>query len=65
MIHRVLSGDRGPPRHIVIANAAAALWTVGKSESLKICAETAAAVVDSGAANSLLERLVALTNASG
>ena len=63
MIRSVLSGDRGPARDIVVANAAAALWTVRKSDSLETCAELAAAAIDSGAAGTLLGRLIALTNA--
>jgi anthranilate phosphoribosyltransferase len=64
MIRSVLAGDRGPARDIVVANAAAALWTVGKSEPLKECAEIAATAIESGAAQSLLDRLIVMTNAS-
>jgi anthranilate phosphoribosyltransferase len=63
MIRSVLAGDRGPAGDIVVANAAAALWTTGKSDSLKTCAEIASAAVDSGAARSLLKRLVEQTSA--
>ena len=63
MIRSVLAGDLGPARDIVVANAAAALWTVRKSDSLKTCAELAAAAIDGGAARTLLGQLVALTNA--
>ncbi len=63
MIRSVLAGDRGRARDIVVANAAAALWTIGKSDSLKTCAEIASAAVDGGAARSLLKRLVQLTSA--
>jgi anthranilate phosphoribosyltransferase len=61
MIRRILAGDRGPPRDIVVANAAAALWTAGRSDALDDCARQAAATIDSGAAADLLARLVKRT----
>jgi anthranilate phosphoribosyltransferase len=54
IIRRVLAGERGPPRDIVVINAAAALWTADKNSSLVECACSAAAAIDSGAAQSLL-----------
>jgi anthranilate phosphoribosyltransferase len=63
MIRSVLSGNKGPARDIVVANAAAALWTARKSDSLETCAQLAATAIDSGAALTLLERLITLTNA--
>lgn len=62
LIRRVLRGERGPARDIVIANAAAALWTVGSDGSLTTCARLAADVIDSHAAAGLLARLVERTN---
>ncbi len=58
IIRQVLSGERGPARDIVIANAAAALWTAGKSDNLIECAQLAAEAIDSGAASRLLAALV-------
>jgi anthranilate phosphoribosyltransferase len=58
VIRGILQGRRGPPRDIVIANAAAALWTVGRSPSLAECARQTAEAIDSGAASGLLARLV-------
>jgi anthranilate phosphoribosyltransferase len=58
LIRGILQGRRGPPRDIAIANAAAALWTVGRSPSLAECARQAADAIDSGAACALLARLV-------
>jgi anthranilate phosphoribosyltransferase len=58
MIRRVLDGDAGPPRDIVVLNAAAALWTAGLSRDLVQCAQRSAAAIDSGAARGLLSRLV-------
>ncbi len=62
LIRGILEGRRGPPRDIVIANAAAALWTVGRCASLTECARQAAEAIDSGAAGGLLARLVEHTN---
>ena len=63
LIRRVLSGEPGPARDIVIANAAAALWTAGRHSSLKLAAQSAAAAIDSGASATLLQQLVEETNA--
>ena len=61
-IGKVLAGRRGPERDVVLANAAAALWTAGRSDSLTECAGMAAAAIDSGAARTLLHRLADYTN---
>ena len=61
MIRQVFSGQPGPPRDIVLANAAAALWTAGHTESLREAAELAAEAIDSGKAKQLLERLAERT----
>jgi len=57
VIRAILDGRRGPPRDIVLANAAAALWTAGRSPSLRQCVRLAAEAIDSGAARELLARL--------
>ena len=62
MILQILQGRSGPPRDIVVVNAAAALWTAGKAETPLACAQVAAAAIDSGAAAELLARLVELSN---
>jgi len=62
VIRAILDGQRGPPRDIVLANAAAALWTVGRSPSLRQCVRLAAAAIDSGAARELLARLADRTH---
>ena len=62
MIRGILRGRPGPPRDIVVANAAAALWTAGRDESLAACARLAADAVDTGATQELLARLVELSN---
>ena len=56
IIQRILEGEHGPPRDVVVLNAAAALWTAGVDSSPTACAEQAAAAIDSGAASQLLSR---------
>jgi anthranilate phosphoribosyltransferase len=63
MIRDILDNRPGPPRDIVVANAAAALWTAGRDPSPKTCAQLAAETIASGAARELLARLVELTRA--
>jgi anthranilate phosphoribosyltransferase len=62
MIRRVLAGEAGPARDIVVANAAAALWAAGRHDAVKAAAEAAQEAIDSGAAANLLQRLVKETN---
>lgn len=57
MIREILDGKTGPPRDIVVLNAAAALWTAGRNESPKACAGLATEAIDNGAAKDLLSRL--------
>ena len=57
MIRDILAGERGPAKDIVVANAAAALWTAGKSNDLRRCGELASTAIDTGAAANLLDRL--------
>jgi anthranilate phosphoribosyltransferase len=62
LIREVLTGRPGPPRDIVIQNAAAALWTAGKSPNPAECAQLAAAAIDTGAARKLLTQWSERTN---
>jgi len=59
IIRDILDGEAGPCRDIVVANAAAAVWTVltDKGVSLKECAARVADAIDSGDAKRLLQRL--------
>jgi anthranilate phosphoribosyltransferase len=57
IIRSVLAGTDGPPRRIVLANAAAALLVAERVASLPDGVAAAAAAVDSGAAGRLLEEL--------
>ena len=58
---RILTGEKGPKRDMVLINSAAALYTVGLSESLKDCVALAAERIDSGRA---LEKLNEFATAS-
>jgi anthranilate phosphoribosyltransferase len=61
MIRQILDNRPGPPRDIVVANSAAALWTAGRDLSLQKCAQHAAAAIFNGNARALLARLVEKT----
>jgi len=61
-IREVLAGKPGPARDIVVANAAAALWTAGAAPSPADGAVLAARAIDSAAARDLLVRLVAISH---
>lgn len=62
MIQRVLGGERGPAHDIVVLNAAAAVWTARQAATLAEAAQLASAAIDSGAARTLLQQLVARSN---
>lgn len=64
LIARVLAGEPGPAREIVILNSAAALWVAGVESELSAAAARAAAAIDSGVARELLARLGRLTHAT-
>lgn len=59
---RLLDGERGPYRDVVLLNAAAALKIGGKAETLKSGAAIAADAIDTGAAKRTLANLVACSN---
>jgi anthranilate phosphoribosyltransferase len=58
-VRRVLAGDHGPHRDIVLLNAAAGLVVGGRATSLAEGVALAASTIDSGAAATTLERFVA------
>jgi anthranilate phosphoribosyltransferase len=62
-IRRILGGEPGPRRNIVLANTAAALVAVGRAEDFAAGARLAAQAIDSGEAQAKLDALVAFTNA--
>jgi anthranilate phosphoribosyltransferase len=61
IIRRVLAGEAGPRRDIVLMNAAAALVVGGKARDFKEAVALAAEAIDSGAAAAKLAALVALS----
>lgn len=58
VIRDLLAGKPGPARDIVLANAAAALLTVGKAADLPAGVQRAAKAIDSGAAEAKLHTFV-------
>lgn len=61
-IQRVLAGQSGPMRDVVVANAAAALWVSGLCDSLDGGVDRCANAIDNGQATEILQELVDLTN---
>jgi anthranilate phosphoribosyltransferase len=64
LMRELLAGGRGALRDIVLLNGAAALVVAGRVEDLRHGADMAAQAIDSGAAQTVLDRLVAMTNAA-
>jgi len=60
---RLLSGERGAPRDIVLLNAAVSLLIAGTVATVPEGVARAAEAMDSGAAARVLERLAAVSNA--
>ena len=61
-LRRLLDGEAGAYRDIVLLNSAAALIIADRAADLRSGVEIAARQIDSGAAKSTLERLVAASN---
>jgi anthranilate phosphoribosyltransferase len=62
--HRVLDGEEGPERDIVVLNAAAGLVVAGLAGDLAEGVEGAAAAIDGGQAGEVLEGLVRASKAA-
>jgi len=62
VIKRVMEGQLGPQRDIVVANAAAALWISGICDGLLAGAERCSRAIDNGQAGEILQELVDMTN---
>lgn len=60
MLRRTFAGEDGPARRYILANAAAALWTVDETP-LRQAVDRAAEAIESGRATELLERWGRLT----
>jgi anthranilate phosphoribosyltransferase len=64
LIRRILAGEQGPPRDIVVVNAAAALVAAGIAPNFREAANLASAAISSGAAAERLVSLIAFTSGS-
>ena len=62
LMRDLLGGAKGPLRDVVLLNSAASLIVAGRTASLREGAELAAQSIDSGAARSVLDKFVAMTN---
>jgi anthranilate phosphoribosyltransferase len=62
--HRVLDGEVGPARDVVVLNAAAALYTAGVASGMSEGVERAAEAIDSGRAATTLETFVKVSRAA-
>jgi anthranilate phosphoribosyltransferase len=58
IVRRVLDGQRGAPRDVVLLNAGAALFVAGRASAVPAGIALAAQAVDSGAARATLDRMV-------
>jgi anthranilate phosphoribosyltransferase len=58
IISRILDGEQGPRRDIVLLNAGYALWTSGRYASVDDALETAAESIDAGRAREALQALI-------
>ena len=62
LIRRILEGEAGPRRDIVVINAAAALVAAGITANFRDAAELASSAISSGAAGAKLGSLAAFTS---
>jgi anthranilate phosphoribosyltransferase len=65
VLRRVLGGERGHERDVVVLNAAAAIHVAGRADTLDGAVEVAEASIDEGAARERLEAFVATTRRLG
>src|SRR5919204_2096589 len=63
ILERVLGGERGAPRDVVLLNAGAALFIAGEASSVQDGIARAAQAIDGGDARRTLERLAAISTA--
>lgn len=62
VIQSIFAGEPSPAADMVIANAAAALWTSGLVESVKLGGDAVRTAFASGACETILAKLIAATN---
>jgi anthranilate phosphoribosyltransferase len=58
IVRRILDGERGAPRDVVVLNAGAALFVAGRADSVAVGVKLAGQALDSGAARVTLARMV-------
>jgi anthranilate phosphoribosyltransferase len=58
IVRRILDGERGAPRDVVVLNAGAALFVAGRADSVSVGVKLAGQALDSGAAKTTLDRMV-------
>ena len=63
VLRSVLSGKRGPCRDMAVLNAGAAIYVGGKSNTVEEGIAKASEAIDSGRAQQVLDKLIALSNA--
>jgi len=61
IIRRVLAGEQGPYRDVVLANAGACIYVAGRADSLRDGVRVAAETIDSGKAERKLAQWIATT----
>ena len=61
ILKHIFAGQQGAGRDIVLLNAAAALWVVGKADSIDDGIVMAAEAIDSGRVSETLNKLIAFT----
>jgi len=62
VVRDVLAGKQGPPRDIVVLNAAAAIYVAGQADGIAEAIPAAARSIDTGAARKALDKLVEVSN---
>ena len=62
IVRRVLGGERGAPRDVVLLNAGAALFVAGAAPSIGEGIAQAAAAIDEGKAAAVLKQLASVSN---
>lgn len=62
MVRRLLDGDPGPRREVVVLNAAAGLVAAGLAGGMEEGLERARAAIDDGSAAAALERMIEVSN---
>jgi anthranilate phosphoribosyltransferase len=61
-LKRLLQGQHGTYRDIVLFNAGAALVVAGRTDDLQKAVQLAGQAIDNGAARDTLEKLITITN---